>query len=112
MSKTSIGDENDARPVDCPLEIVRFVGSSPVRKGQLVEVCTSGACFLSPVHLAVGDIVSLRTRISCPGGAQKGYQKNPEPPFQVVTSQVVRCDPLPEGDFPYNVSARYLFRYF
>ena len=78
----------------------------------MVQSSVSGACFLSPMPLRSGDIISLRVITDDQGDGCRGGEGDRQPPFHMVTSEVVRCDPPAEVDLSFEVGVRHLFRYY
>ncbi|BBO70345.1 hypothetical protein DSCA_42750 [Desulfosarcina alkanivorans] len=63
---------------------------------------TIGASYFSSVGLRKGEIITLRRNDAAWADA----------PFQMVTSEVIRCEDVLNGIFNYKVGVRHLLTYF
>jgi hypothetical protein len=99
-------------PVACPLDIVRLTGSGFNGEGMMIESCSEGASFCSPLRLGKGEIITLRYRSRAIGKlAPADYEPDP-PPFQTVTSEVIYCCRSEDDPFRFKIGVRHLLAFF
>ena len=97
---------------ECSLEIVRLIGSRSSAKGWLQDFNISGARFLSSVGLRKGEIITLRRENTDGSNDMRMDTSGADASFQMVTSEVIRCEEVLDGIFKYKVGVRHLLTYF
>ena len=70
------------------------------------------AGFLSSVGLHEGEIITLRRNDTVRSDELKNDASGSHAPFQMVTSEVIRCEEVLNGIFKYKVGVRHLLTYF
>jgi hypothetical protein len=97
---------------ECPLAIVRILGSRSNTRGWLQDFNISGASFLTAVELRKGEIITLRRENAVGRNELHIDTSGADESFQMVTSEVIRCEAVLNGIFNYKVGVRHLLTYF